>query len=149
MEAVPEIEAAGARLVVVTPQSATRAADWANELALSGAFVIADPKRTLYKALGARRPPPFWLLRPRVLGAGLRALARGEWFGLRFGDDTLQLGADVVVDRDGQIAFLHRASDAADRTAPEKLIAVVRQLGARGARHTHERRADERQLDEQ
>ena len=129
MEAAPEIEAAGARLVVVTPQSAARAAAWRDELALGNALVIADPERTLYQALGARRPTPLWVLRPRVASAGLRALLAGERISVTRGDDTLQLGADVVLDRDGQIAFLHRASDPADRTPPEELIAALRKLG--------------------
>ena len=95
---------------------------------LGDALVIADPERTLYKALGARRPKPLWVLRPRVAAAGMRALLAGERVGVTSGDDTLQLGADVVVDQDGQIAFLHLASDAADRTPPEELIAVLRRL---------------------
>ena len=128
MEALPEIEAAGARLVVVTPQSAARAAAWRDELSLSSALVIADPERTLYRALGARRPKPLWVLRPRVARAGVRALLAGERVGVTRGDDTLQLGADVVVDKDGQIAFLHLAADAADRAPPEELIAVLRRL---------------------
>ena len=128
MEAFPEIEAAGTRLVVVTPQSAARAAAWRDELSLSSALVIADPERTLYRALGARRPKPLWVLRPRVARAGVRALLAGERVGVTRGDDTLQLGADVVVDKDGQIAFLHLAADAADRTPPEELIAVLRRL---------------------
>ena len=143
MEAVPEIEAAGAGLVVVTPQSAVRAAGWRDELSLSGAVVIADPERTLYEALGARHPPPFWLLRPRVVAAGVRALIARERVRWTSGDDTLQLGADVVVDRNGDIAYLHLASDAADRTVPEDLVAVVRQLGA-GGPVSYERRPDER-----
>ena len=129
MEAVPVIQAAGARLVVVTPQSAARAAAWRDELALGSALVIADPERTLYRALGARRPKPLWVLRPRVASAGLRALLAGERVSVTRGDDTLQLGADVVLDRDGQIAFLHLAADAADRTPPDELVAVVRGLG--------------------
>ncbi len=128
MEALPEIEAAGAQLVVVTPQSAARAAAWRDELSLSSALVIADPERTLYRALGARRPKPLWVLRPRVARAGVRALLAGERVGVTRGDDTLQLGADVVVDKDGQIAFLHLAADADDRTPPEELIAVLRRL---------------------
>ena len=128
MEAVPEIEAAGARLVVVTPQGASRAAAWRDELALDAALVIADPERTLYRALGARRPRPLWVLRPRVVMAGVRALIAGERVGVAPGDDTLQLGADVVVDGDGRIAFLHLAADAADRTPPAELVAVLRQL---------------------
>ena len=133
MEAVSEIEAAGAGLVVVTPQSTARAAAWRDELSLSAAVVIADPERTLYKALGARRPVPLWLLRPRVVTAGVRALRSGERVRWSSGDDALQLGADVVVDGDGHIAYLHFASDAADRTAPEDLVRVVRQLDVRGA----------------
>ena len=128
MEAVPEIEAAGARLVVVTPQTSARAAAWRAEFSLGRALVIADPEHTLYAALGARRPAPFWLLRPRVATAGLRALIARERIGWTSGDDTRQLGADVVIDRDGQIAFLHLAADAADRTLPEEILAVLREL---------------------
>jgi hypothetical protein len=133
VEAAVEIEAAGARLVVVTPQSADRAATWRDEVALGEALVIADPERTLYKALGARRPKPLWVLRPRVAAAGMRAVLAGDHPGVTKGDDTLQLGADVVVDGDGQIAFLHLASDAADRTPPDELIAVLLTLEDDGA----------------
>ena len=131
MEAVPEIEEAGGRLVVVTPQSADRAATWRDEVSLGDALVIADPERTLYKALGARRPKPLWVLRPRVASAGLRALLAGERVSVTRGDDTLQLGADVVVNHEGQIAFLHLAADAADRTPPDELVAVLRELEGR------------------
>lgn len=128
MEAAVAIEAAGARLVVVTPQSADRAATWREGVGLGAALVIADPERTLYKALGARRPKPLWALRPRVAAAGMRAIIAGERPSVVKGDDTQQLGADVVVDRDGKIAFLHLASDAADRTPPEELVAVLHSL---------------------
>jgi len=129
VEAAAEIEAAGARLVVVTPQSADRAAIWRDEVSLGEPLVIADPERMLYKALGARRPKPLWVLRPRVAAVGIRAILAGDRPGVTKGDDTLQLGADVVVDKDGQIAFLHLASDAADRTPPAELVAVVQGLG--------------------
>jgi len=130
VEALPEIEAAGATLVVVTPQSSDRAAGWRDELGIQSTLVVADPELTLYRALGARRPSPLWVLRPRVALAGLRALLRREGVGYTRGDDTLQLGADVVVDRDGTIAFLHLAKDAADRVRPAELVAAVRALTA-------------------
>ena len=134
MEAVPEIEDAGGRLIVVTPQGADRAATWRIEVSLGNALVIADPERTLYTALGARRPKPLWVLRPRVAAAGLRAVLSGERVSVTRGDDTLQLGADVVVDKAGQIAFLHLAYDAADRTPPDELVAVLRELDPRAGR---------------
>lgn len=132
MEALPELEAAGATLVVVTPQSSDRAAAWRNELGLGRALVVADPDLTLYRALGARHPSPLWVLRPRVALAGLKALWRREGVGYTRGDDTLQLGADVVVDGDGRIALLQLAKDAADRVSPAQLLAAVRALGHSG-----------------
>ena len=125
MEAVPEIEQAGGRLVIVTPQSAERARAWRAELELGEILVIADPKRTLYRELGARRPRPTWVLRPRVLAAGARAFLARERVSVTKGDDTLLLGIDLVVDAGGRIAFINRATDAADRTPPAELIDVV------------------------
>ena len=132
MEALPELEAAGATLVVVTPQSSDRAAAWRDELGLGRALIVADPELALYRALGARRPSPLWVLRPRVALAGLKALLRREGVGYTRGDDTLQLGADVVVDGAGGIALLHLAKDAADRVPPAQLVAAVRALAAPG-----------------
>ena len=60
--------------------------------------------------------------------AGLRALAAGERVGFARSDDTLQLGADVVIDRGGRIAFQHLAADAADRVPPDQLLAVLGEL---------------------
>ncbi len=91
--------------------------------------MLADPQRTLYSALGARRPSPLWLLRPRVIGAGLRAIGARERAHVTRGDDTLQQGVDVVTDAEGGIAFVHRAADPADRTPPGELVAVLRGLG--------------------
>jgi hypothetical protein len=137
VEAAAEIDAAGARLVIVTPQSAERAAAWRDEVSLGDALVIADPRRTLYKALGARRPKPVWMLRPRVAVSGVRTMLSGERPSMTKGDDALQLGVDVVVDRNGQIAFIHRASDPADRTPPADLIAVVRELNSSAGLPAH------------
>ena len=69
-----QIQDAGARLVVVTQQSSARATAWRDELTLEGAIVVANPERTSYRALGARRPAPPWLFRPGVkVGLGARA----------------------------------------------------------------------------
>ena len=128
MEAIPEIEQAGGSLIVVTPQNAERTVVWRDEIGLAKALVLADPKRTLYRALGALRPRPTWILRPRVLAAGLRAFLARERVSVTKGDDTLLLGIDLVVDAGGRIAFIHRARDAADRTPPVTLVDIVRGL---------------------
>lgn len=112
----------------MTPQDAERARRWRDEVGLERALVLADPERTLYRALGARRPTPFWTLRPRVARAGVRALLAGERVGWKRGDDTLLLGADVVYDAAGRIVLLHLASDAADRVSPDELVATLAAL---------------------
>lgn len=114
----------------MTPQSSSRASAWRDERGLQSALVIADPELTLYRTLGARRPAPLWALRPRVVVAGLKALLRRESVGFTRGDDTLQLGADVVIDGEGHIALLHLANDAADRVPPGELIAAMLGLEA-------------------
>lgn len=116
--------------MVVTPQERARASAWRAELDLADTvLVLADPERTLYRALGARRPAPLWMLRPRVVAAGLRAVAAREPVSVTRGDDTLQQGVDVVIDAQGEIALLHRATDPADRTPPDELVAALRRLG--------------------
>lgn len=69
------------------------------------------------------------MLRPRVVGAGLRAVAARERASVTRGDDTLQQGVDVVTDAQGRIAFVHRAADPADRTPPGELVEVLRGPG--------------------
>ena len=41
------------------------------------------------------------------------------------GDDGFQLGADVVLDAEGRIVFIHRPATAADRIPVEQLLTYV------------------------
>ena len=44
-------------------------------------------------------------------------------------EDTRQLGGDVVVDRDGRLAYLFRSSEPDDRPAVDELVDAIRRCG--------------------
>ncbi len=61
--------------------------------------------------------PKVWLAYARLLLAGRRFQRPVE--------DTLQLGGDVVIGRDGRIAYLFRSTDPDDRPGVDELLAAV------------------------
>ncbi|MGH9184902.1 MAG: AhpC/TSA family protein [Acidimicrobiales bacterium] len=90
--------------------------------------VIADPDASLYEALGAKRASAFALAR-----AGVRSTVTAWRAGYRpkyVGADVFRLGADVVVDADGEMTFLHPARDPADRIPPDELVEELAEAAA-------------------
>ena len=124
MEAVPAIRAAGADLLVVLPIPPERAAAWQWAHAATDVLVAGDADRALYRALDVGRGTPrALLLDPRSWREALGELRRGRLALKHRGDDGFQLGADVVLDADGRVAFIHRPATAADRVAVAELLA--------------------------
>jgi peroxiredoxin len=87
--------------------------------------VLVDEERTSYRAYGFGRGSVrrvwglrTWLAYARLLRAGRRFQRPTE--------DTLQLGGDVVVDRDGRVSYLFRSSDPDDRPSVDELVDAVR-----------------------
>ncbi len=87
--------------------------------------VLADEGRVAYRAYGLRRGP-WW----RVWGlATVRRYARLVAAGRRLRrptEDTLQLGGDFVVGRDGRLVYVFRSRGPADRPSVDELIAAAR-----------------------
>lgn len=86
--------------------------------------VLVDEDRRSYRAYGFGRGsvrtvwgPKVWLAYARLLVAGRRVRRPVE--------DTLQLGGDVVVGRDGRIAYVFRSTDPDDRPSVDELLAAV------------------------
>jgi AhpC/TSA antioxidant enzyme len=87
--------------------------------------VLVDDARASYRAYGFGRGSvrKVWGLRTwrayaRLLRAGRRLRRPTE--------DTLQLGGDVVVDREGTISYLFRSADPDDRPSVDDLLGAVR-----------------------
>ena len=126
MEAVPAIRAAGADLLVVLPVPAERAEAWRRANGADDVLVAGDADRALYRALGVGRGTPrHLLLDPRSWREAAGELLRGRLAWKHRGDDGFQLGADVVLDAQGRVVFIHRPETAADRTAVAELLRRV------------------------
>jgi len=86
--------------------------------------VLTDETRETYRAYGLGRGP-WW----RIWGpATVRAYARLMRKGARLQapkEDTLQLGGDFVVGRDGQLVYAYRSKGPDDRPAVDDLVAAV------------------------
>jgi peroxiredoxin len=112
-----------ATIAVVTFASSDRLSAYREHVAIP--FVmLADTDRALYQAVGAERGTwrQVWSFGTIKLYA--RLLRKGRRLKRPF-DDTRQLGADVVVGRDGRVRFIARP-DSPDRRPPiEALIAAL------------------------
>ena len=87
--------------------------------------VLVDRERESYRAWGLRRSSVagIWL-DPRVWARYATLILRGERM-RRFGSDTLQLGGDFVLDRDGTVVYA-RPQRRDDRPPVGELLAALR-----------------------
>lgn len=87
--------------------------------------VLSDEDRAVYRAYGLGRGPWWRVWGPATLRRYGQLLRRGRRL-QRVGGDTLQLGGDVVVGRDGRVVMVHRSRGPADRPPVDDLVAAVR-----------------------
>ena len=126
MEAKTAIRAAGADLLIVLPTSPGRAEGWRQANNAWDVTVIGDEDRVLYRALGVGRGTPrHLLLDPRSWREAAGELLHGHFAMKHRGDDGFQLGADVVLDAEAHVAFIHRPATAADRVPVAELLSRV------------------------
>lgn len=86
--------------------------------------VLADEERAVYRAYGLRRGPWWRVWGPATWLAYLRLALRGERVH-RPTEDTLQLGGDFVVGRDGRVVYAHPSRSPTDRPDVDELVAAV------------------------
>lgn len=90
--------------------------------------VVADLDRTLYRRLGVGRGSLRRVWSPGTLRMYAGLILRGRRL-RRPTEDTRQLGADVVVDRDGRLAKLWTTAGPDDRPDVGEIVAAVGALG--------------------
>jgi len=124
VEAREAIRERGGDLLVVMPIPAARAETWRRGHGARDVLVAGDPDRDLYRALEVGRGSArALLLDPASWRDGIKEAARLKPAWKARGDDGFQLGADVLLGRDGEVRFIHRATSAADRVPVEELLA--------------------------
>jgi len=87
--------------------------------------VLVDADRHAYRAYGLGRGSVWKVWGPRSWWAYAKLIRRGHRF-QRPTEDTLQLGGDFVVGRDGRIVYAFRSDDPDDRPPVDDLVAAVR-----------------------
>lgn len=88
--------------------------------------LLADPDRTLYAALGIGRGPWWRVYKPSVLWGYARRIVGGtKYEGLGSDGDTLQLGGDVVIGRDGRFTYVFEPPDPDARPPVDDLLAAL------------------------
>jgi hypothetical protein len=89
--------------------------------------VLADEDRSAYRAYGLGRGPWWRVYGWQTLRRYGQLLRRGRRLE-RPSEDTLQLGGDFVVDRDGRLVYAFRSTGPDDRPGVDDLIRVVGNL---------------------
>lgn len=121
-DALPQIEAAGARLVAITPElpDASLTTVQKNELSFD---VLSDEGAAYARSLGMVFTLPE-VLRPIYSGFGIDVEAHNG-----AGNFDLPLAATFVVDARGKIVFASGGSDYTKRAEPSEVVEAVRALG--------------------
>lgn len=92
--------------------------------------LLADPHRRVYRAYGMGRGGVWDIWGPSTWWAYLRLFLKGRrWRGIQ--DDPAQLGGDVIIGRDGRIAYHYRSRSPADRPDATELVARLEALDSR------------------
>lgn len=86
--------------------------------------VLADEAREVYRAYGLGRGPWWRIWGPATVRAYARLLRRGAHLQAPK-EDTLQLGGDFVVGRDGRLVYAYRSKGPDDRPAVDELVAAA------------------------
>lgn len=122
-DALPEIRAAGAELVVVGSGTPEQAARFRDERGLDFPLFV-DPELEAYRAAGLRRSV-IDTLGPRALAHAMRAFRRGARQGSVQGDPW-QLGGAFVIDRTGKPVYRHVSRNAGDHAPIGGLLGALR-----------------------
>ena len=122
MEALPRLEAAGGRVVLIgngTPDQARRF----QQIKAPTVTVVTDPERVSYRALGAYRS--LWgMLGARDFGTWRHGRGMGVRQEGRQGD-PLQLGATLVVEPPQTVLFSHINSSLGDHAEVAELLEAL------------------------
>lgn len=130
--ALPDIEAAGARLVLVHQGTDDDLRPLLERYGLGRIDRVSDPTKSIYRALELPRGSFGQLFGPAVWGRGLAAVLQGHGIGPLVGDGFQMPGAFLI--RDGRVVATYRHRHAADRPdIGELACGLPRPLEATGA----------------
>lgn len=122
-DAIGDISAAGASLVIIGNGSPDQARGFSGRIPIKAA-IYTDPELTTYRAFGARRGL-LTSLDPRTIISAVRALRRGHRQTQVMGD-PLQQGGVAIILPDGSMPYRHVSDFAGDHPEPDAVIEELR-----------------------
>lgn len=87
--------------------------------------LLADPNRTVYRALGLGRLTWRQLFRWKSVKLYFELIRKGRRLQSAESADVHQGGGDFLIDRSGAILFAHRSQEPADRPTNQQLLAAI------------------------
>lgn len=121
---LPEFQAAGARLVALTPELPDKALNTAEKNALKFE-VLTDLNHGVAKTYGI-----VFKLTPQVRDLYKKFFDLTEFNGAEAGDDTLPLAATYIISQDGIIRYAFLDADYRKRAEPSELADFVKKLSS-------------------
>ena len=121
---MPEIEANGAQVVVLTMGKPAETADFCGERA-PGVSCYSDPSTESYKTYGLMRGNASQIFGPAVWLQGAIVTAEGSFEGLPLGKpvgDPWQMPGVFVIGTDGRVKLAYYSKHAGDYPADEVLV---------------------------
>lgn len=119
-----EIEATGARLVVIGQATPRHAAHFQRRYAPE-LYILADEKRVTYKAMKIPRGSVGQLIGPKSVFTGAARIAGSGIVQGRTIGDAAQLGATMIVLPGGEIGWSLVSRDASDNASVEEVLAAL------------------------
>lgn len=121
-EAYPEIQAAGAEVVLVTMDEPSRVQAFKERWKLPF-LCLSDPGRTGYRAFQCPRGNWFAVAGPLMWWRATKSLLRHGAGLVR--SDPWQLPGTFIIDRQGTLQFVHRSRHSADWASPDQLLGAL------------------------
>lgn len=127
-----EIEAAGARVILIGQATPRHAAHYKRRYAPE-LMILADEDRSTYKAMGLRRGTTMELIGPKSVARGIAHTlgSGGKVIQGRPVGDVAQLGGTFLVLPGGEIAWSHPSEDASDNATIEEVVGAVQATTAK------------------
>jgi peroxiredoxin len=120
-----EFEALGARIVAIGTGGRQYAAEFVKEHEIPF-LVLVDKHLTTHEMIGAKRGPPYGILKPKVLAAGVRALLDGQMQG-KTGPHPFVFGAAHVIAAGGLLRYAWLNDDYQDNAPIDELLEAARE----------------------
>ena len=123
-----QFEAAGVNLVLIGQLTPRHAEHFRRRQGIE-LTVLADERRSSYKAAGTKVATLGELLGPKVVAKSFATTARTGRVQSKTIGHPAQLGGAMLIAPDGTVAWSHMAQDASDNASPEEILEAVRALG--------------------